>query len=231
MLTINSKDRASGTSADFVLKKFAFRRVDRFRVEYLHLPYSWYNITSSTNQIRINGTTTVSVAAGQYSASTLASALQTALQSVDATFTVTYSSTTGKFTIARSTAFTLNLSSSLFTMKRQLGFNGTSDTGSATSQVSDSFANIHNGNSISLHSDVLSKVLNNAITDTRNDYVLSIPIDQNPGNLIVYRPSQDIYYKFRETIDCNEITIQLRDIDNNVISLNGCEFEMKIIYS
>jgi hypothetical protein len=230
MLTINSKDRSSGSSGNFLLKNFEFQRVDKFKIEYIHLPYSWYTITSLTNQIRINGSTTVSISAGQYNASNLAAALQTSLQIVDATFTCVYSSITGMFTIARSTNFTMNLSSPLFTMRRQLGFNGTLDTSSATSQTSDSVANLHNGNSISLHSNILSQYLGNQITDNRSEYVTSIPITVNMGNLLVYSPPSDIYYKFREQVNTRQMTLYLKDIDGNIINLNGCEWEMKLIF-
>jgi hypothetical protein len=233
MITINSKDRdsTSNSSADMLFKKINFNGIRRFKIEYIQLPYSWYNISSNYNSIRINGTNTVSVTAGWYTASGLASALQTALQVVDATFTCTYSSITGKFTIARTTNFTLNLSSSLFTMRRQLGFNSLSDTAAALTHTSDSIANVHMSNSISLHSDVLSKLLRNEISDHRSDYVMSIPIDVNMGDLLVYRPHTDEWYNFKEPMDTNSITLQLKDINNNIISLNGCDYEIKIVYN
>lgn len=232
MITINSKDRTSlsSSSSDFILKRNLETDVSGFRVSYIQLPYAWYNITSTSNSIRINGTNTVSITPGQYTASSLASALQTALQVVDATFTVTYSTTTGKFTITRNLGFTLNLSSSLFTMRRQLGFNSTSDTASNTSHTSDSVVNIHNGNSISLHSNLLGKALRNRISDSRSDYVLSIPITGNPGNLLYYAPGQDIVYKFDRPIHFEgDISFQLKDVDNNVLDMNGVNWEMGLV--
>lgn len=230
MLTVNSKDRVSGTSGNFLIKNMRFRKVTSFKIDYISLPYSWYNINSNNNQIMINGSTVVTITSGQYNATSLASALQTALQAVDATFTVTYSTITGMYTIARSTVFVLNLSSASFTMRRQLGFNAKSDTASAISQTSDSYANLQNSNSISLHCELLAKFLDDIITDFRTDYLLSIPIDQNPGNLIVYRPAVDTIYNLREPIYADEMTFSLRDIDQNIISLNGCEWEMKLVF-
>src|SRR5689334_17461696 len=155
MITINSKDRYSRTSDNMI---YNIQRnligVKAFKIEYIQILYSWYNINSSNNQIRINGSTTISITAGSYTATSLASAISTALIAVDATFTCSFSSTTNKFTIARSTNFTLDLNSSLFTMKRQLGFNGTSQLSGASTYTSDSVINVHNNNSISLHSDV-----------------------------------------------------------------------------
>ena len=192
MITINSKDRHpnSNSTADMIFSNVGWSSVKRFKIEYISLPYSWYNINSKNNSIVVNGTT-YSISAGQYTANTLASTLQTLLQGIDATFTVSWSSQTQKFTTSRSTNFTFNLSSSALTLRRQFGFSLTSDQ-VGTQIVSDSVANLQNSNSISLHSDLLSKALNNQITDTRYQYVMSIPIDQNPGGIITYRPSQDV---------------------------------------
>lgn len=233
MFVFHSKDKDTNSSSnsDLIFKKVNLQKVSYFKIEYIHLFYSWYNISSSSNQIRINNSSTVSVTPGSYDSNTLATALQTALQVVDATFTCTYSATTNKFTIARSTVFTMNLSSSLFTMKRQLGFNSTSDTASATSQVSDSCINIHNGNSITFHSDILGKALNNKFSDVRSDFVMSIPINVNPGDIIYYQPTTDNIYKFNEPINISEhVTFIFKDIDSNTIDLNGTHWEMKIIY-
>jgi hypothetical protein len=192
------------------MKNIYFQQINGFKIEYIHLPYSWYNVTSASNAIRINGTNTASITPGQYNASSLASALQTALQVVDATFTVTFSSITNNFTIARSMAFVMNLSSPLFTMKRTLGFNAKVDTASATSQNSDSVVFMQNGNSISLHSDILSKALDNHHSDNRDEYVMSIPVDANPGDLIGYFPPNRLEFRFKSPINIsNYMTLYL----------------------
>lgn len=229
MIVINSKDRSSGTSGNFTVRNLNKNKAAGFMIEYVHLPYSWYNITSNTNAIVINGGTSVTVTPGSYSASSLASALQTSLQLVDATFTVTFSTTTLKFTIARSTNFVLNLSNSGFTMKRQLGFRSTSNTGSSTSHTSDSVVNLQNGNSVYLHSNVLSMAQDNKISDSRNEFVLSIPIDKNPGELIVYKPYRSTYL-FKDAFDINAMTLYLKDADQNNIDLNGVDWEIKILF-
>ena len=117
MFTINSKDRYSGTSGDFRLLNVMIRdNVKGFKIEYITLPYTWYNVSTSNNSIVVNGAP-VTISAGYYTISTLCTALQTALIVVDATFTCTFSTISGKVVIARSTAFTLNLSSSNWTMR------------------------------------------------------------------------------------------------------------------
>lgn len=110
------------------------------------IPRSWYNISSdlATNSVVFNDGSdyTVSLTAGQYTASALATHLQTQLNASGSsvTFTVTYSTTTLLFTIAGDSAITLKWASSgkLGTL---LGF-GTSNSSSATSHTATSAASI-----------------------------------------------------------------------------------------
>ena len=233
MLTINSKDRTitSTSSSNFVLQNIWETEIKGFYPEYISLPFSFYNISSSYNSIRVSGVT-ISVTAGQYSATSLATALQAALIAgmVDATYTCTYSTITGKFTIARTGNFTLDLNSSLFLMKRQLGFNGTSQLSGAATYTSDSFANLQNSNSISVHSNVFGKALDNAMTDGKGEVMFSVPIDKLPGEIIVYKPDPGIKYYFRQPLSLTErVTFYLRDINNNAVDLNGCDWEMRLV--
>jgi hypothetical protein len=230
MFTISSKDRKSGTSSNFNIDKIHRDKVKGFRVDYISLPYTWYNVSTSNNTIVVNGSN-VSISAGYYNITTLCSALQTALVSVDATFTCTYSSSTGKVTIARSTNFTLNLSSSSWTLRRQIGFNGTSNVTGATTFTSDSIVNINNGNSAYLHCSPLGKYIENQTTDNRSDFIISIPIDKSPQEIIYYVPPVENVYTFSQEISLGgDQTFYFTDIDRNVLNLNGAEWEMKLIF-
>lgn len=226
-LTINSKDRSSGSSSasNFQISSLEIPGITDYRINYIYLPYSWYNIDSNYNKIYINSTL-YTIPAGQYTAPTLAAQIQTTL---GGSFTCTYSSTTGMFTIANNANFTLDLNNTLMTLRRQIGFNSTTQLTGATTYTSDSFANLLNGSSIYLCSQVLSKVQNSLITDSKLNYVTSIPINQVPGDIIMYQPTQDILYNLQSPTTFKNLDIQLKDLNNNIINLNGVDWELQLI--
>lgn len=97
--------------------------------------------SGTNNQLRVQGTgaptfaaTTVTLTAANYFPIALASHIQTQLQAVDATFTCTVSDTTGKFTIARTGAFSLLWSTGgVNNCGAEIGFDESADdTGAAT---------------------------------------------------------------------------------------------------
>lgn len=71
------------------------------------IPNSMYSIVAGSNRLNTSAGL-ATIPPGAYTPTTLAAAAQTALQALDPTFTVTYSSTTLFFTVARPVVFTID---------------------------------------------------------------------------------------------------------------------------
>lgn len=74
------------------------------------IPLSFYSINTSNNKFYINDTITnilVTISEGSYISTNLLTELQTQLNSVSSGFTVSYSNTTKKYTISRTSNFSL----------------------------------------------------------------------------------------------------------------------------
>jgi len=97
---------------------------------------STYNVTSSNNALRFTpasgAATTISLTAGKYTGSQLATALQTAMNAASGgdTYTVSYTASTGKFSIQNNTgnagSLTLSFENAATTAEDLLGFGASS---------------------------------------------------------------------------------------------------------
>jgi len=112
--------------------------------------WGYFYISSTTNKIDFNegsGELTATISTGAYSASSLATAIQNALNSVGSlTYTVSYSDTTNKFTISASGTFSLlwkTGTNSAQTIGKHIGFDISADDTGQSSYVADSIR-IHN---------------------------------------------------------------------------------------
>ena len=103
-------------------------KLNKIYLRSLEMPISWYNIRSDYNTFTIfkNGTAyTATVAEGNYTISTLLTAIATGLSTATGyTFSLTYSTTTNKVTISNinSVSFTVYSYTSLFDIASMLGF-------------------------------------------------------------------------------------------------------------
>ncbi len=98
-----------------------------------------FKIDSTNNKIYINdgSNKTATLVVGEYTYTTLTTQIQTQLNAVSSNFTVSYSLTTGKFSISRSSSFTLRLSQATNASWDTLGFSNNVDTVVASSISSD----------------------------------------------------------------------------------------------
>ena len=114
--SLHSSDRSRGDACDaeFAIGQELSQAIKSFTVSSFVIPYAWNNFTAARNEttleIEDNGTYwSATIADGQYTALTLASALQTALQGAStpsgspaltaSNFTVTYNTTTLRMTV------------------------------------------------------------------------------------------------------------------------------------
>lgn len=193
-----------GTSENFTITKTVspFNMVPK-RVKLLsaRMPFVWSNITSANNAFIlienpgpvVHPTTTI--APGHYSGTTLAPALQNALNTIPGklyTYTVTYNTTTFKYTISATGLFQLNFAVP-DSIAPALGFNETI-TASSVSVESPNVAIILPDTEIFVASNLVGGVDNGVIpyfTGATNDlHILAvIPITSCYGGVIEYRVS------------------------------------------
>lgn len=100
------------------------------------IPNTMYTIDAGVNDTVATSAGVATIPAGVYTIGGLATAAQTALQAVDATFTCTYSTLTLKYTIARPVAFSLLWTAAAPGASARLGFTP-AVAGPATSFVGD----------------------------------------------------------------------------------------------
>ena len=155
-VVINSIDRSTVGSES--MEKMRVQLAETQRIEQIELisftSPPTYNVRGSTSSNQNNQLTfdeggadlTATVAAGAHSSSSLATALKTALDAASTlpqTYTVTFSSTTFKYTISAAGAFTLQFSLNA-SLARMLGF-AAEDTASATSHTGTNMADLTDG--------------------------------------------------------------------------------------
>lgn len=103
-------------------------------------PTGNFEIDTSNNKLYFNdgAAQTATLTSGSYTASTLATEIQTQLNAASSNFTASYSTTTYKFTLSRSSgSFELTLSSTSNACWDTIGFVTSSDLTGATSYVSE----------------------------------------------------------------------------------------------
>src|ERR1700678_3799195 len=108
-LTINSLDRNanSNSTTDFNVNILpAITNAKKFTLASASIPNTTYNVTSTNNTLYWTDSTTTNFTAtispGSYSATTLASAIVTAMNSVSANYLASYSTTTYLLTVSNS---------------------------------------------------------------------------------------------------------------------------------
>lgn len=222
------------------------------------IPFTWDNITSINNTytlIEYSGTTSITtsniqIPTGRYTGTTLATAMQTSLNSntkESFTYTVTYNTTTFQFSISSTGNFQLDFSVSN-SLGPALGF-GDITTVEATHIVSPEIAILQPDTEILVTSDLVSGIDNGVVpwfaeasnTAYPNLNILSvIPISTCFGGIINYQASPDDPWQecsqsnfSLATINKTEVTIQfgLLLLSGEIINLNGAHWSANILLS
>jgi len=123
VISINSADRTTGTSDDFTITddlQIFTNEPKSVTPLMICVPYTWYNVFpetspgNGTDQFSITGANSglnqVTIPANNYTGDSLAAALKVALDAVAApdVYVVTYSLSTGKFTISSTESFSID---------------------------------------------------------------------------------------------------------------------------
>ena len=237
-LIVDSRHRESGStsSTNFTVQlSTPIEDIVRVDLDYAIIPTTFYNITSSNNTITFvqsgspSTTRTAILTVGSYTSTSLATEAKTQLDANGAgiTYTITYSTTTFKFTIT--------LSSGSVTLKwsiggspyLEFGFNAT-DTASLTSHVST--------NAISLERPTICIISINEFdktiyTSNNRNMVGSFWVKtlESSGTINDYDPPLNKILQLHSVPVIRELTIKLKDINDNVINLNGNDWIFSLI--
>lgn len=225
---VRSKDRLSGTSGNFRLNNY-YPIVGQYRVHNIQIPRTNYNVNSTNNLIyfidadAVNYTATITP--GSYTSSTLASAIVSAMEAQSAqTYTVTFSSTTGKYTFVPGSGNISFLFASNTTNSARyiLGFNA-EDTTPASSVTSTNSIDLSYTPSVSIFINECLDSNYGLFKEQGSEYSIYVPFVQSYGSYTDLQ-TNDIAQKIilRNTKSLN---IKLLDHDNNQIDLNGVDFE------
>lgn len=153
-----------------------------------------FTIDSSNNKLYFDdgSAQTVTITAGSYTASSLASAIQSGMNAVSSNFTVSYAG--NKFTIARTSTFQLTVSTQTNAIWDDIGFAGTDKTGAQTYTADE--VRIHTEETVLIDLGVITEVQAILAVDVLNEiFTISssstVTIEANNVNVWTSPPLQE----------------------------------------
>jgi len=191
----------------------------------LTIPNTIYNFNSSNNSITFTqgGTTEiVSVSVGNYSATTLKDALNTAITAAGLDITVSFDEDNAVFSFTGGSAFTIDSA----TMSRQLGLKEQLPTSSSTSYTASLVCDFAGATNLYIRIRNLS--MNNL--DSRGNtssIIASIVVNTNYGEYIFFSSPDILYFMISEN-KISHLDIEITDQEGSVVDLNGSSFNMTL---
>jgi len=186
------------------------------------MPNSMFNVTSNNNTIVISGVT-YTITEGNYSASTLATAVDTAITSVGTCdFDDTNNNNKYVFTFTAG-AKTIDEET---TLTRQLGLTGQLPTVAATSYNALGVCDL--GGTTNIYIRLRNLTMNNI--DSRgqtNNIIASIVNNTNYGGYIFFVPPEVLYYQITEQ-NISHLDIELTDQEGKLLELNKANFNLTL---
>lgn len=250
-VSIDSGFRLAGTSSSFsVLLATTLENVKRLQLESACIPYTFFDIRDTYHvplQEVAQPIVAVTIPQKHYSPAQLAAQLTISLTAASPnfdTYTVSYDSQTGGYTINSTGSFQLAWTTDFYTngnnrnyMYAVLGFNDQSllripdpDTGYATSQVSSGVGMIA--------TDYLMLTIrpapSNYVTSSNQNCFAMIPVTGNQFDKIYWNSfsSYEQYCEFAGPgTNLREMIVELKYTDSVVVDLNGCELSLVLSYT
>ena len=234
VFSIDSSLRNSGdplTSFNISVNMPRSNAFNKCSVLMAEIPKSYYHLDAnsvSSFTLNSNSAHTINIPSGlYYTATTFAAAVKTAIDLVDAsTYTVAYSTTTGKLTITSDAVVpfvSIVIPSNAYEIAKYLGFAvGSTNTATASVLTSTNMVNMQRYDVLYIHS---SLCLNN-----NDDVLLEIYGNSfSDGNVIAYQ-SPCVYSNSCSVADSQQNTLRfsLTDRFNKNIELNGIDWRLII---
>lgn len=205
-------------------------KIDSVELLNLQMPLGFYNIRTNCNTFYFKqGATSrqATITSGNYTISSLLTALQTAINSVlvGATSTLTFSTTTNKSTLSISTG-TIAIDNSTSPILNQYILGFTTDAQSGASITAPSCYNINHDLFVNLSIDNLNTNFLSPIPCS-----FKIPISLNNGNILFWSEKQN--HKQKININNNEnltyLKISVRDRYGFILDNNGLHFSFQLL--
>ena len=190
-------------------------------VENTAIPYTFYNINSSNNQLVYydNGNIkTHTITPGNYNTNSLISNLLQTMTS----FTITYSPVTNKITFSNTYNFSFYASSTCLGL---LGFSGAVSSVNNT-LTSDICVNLSPYRCICIASNLKTFSVNTLLPNNQS-ILASIPINTAPNSVIIYENKNNFKCNTYTNI-INTLRIRLMDHKFNTLDLNGCHWTITL---
>lgn len=237
-----------GTDEDFTITKNVFNfynRPKKVKLLSARIPYTWNNITSNNNKFNLleptPATFNITITAGHYNGTTLAAAVQTALNASGAvnTYTVVYNTTTFKFTISATGNFQLDFTVA-DSMAAALGF-GEVITALNNTVTSTGVAVINADSEVFIESNLVGGIDNGVVsyftgTSTDRHWLASVPLCGCYGSILNYNSSDTSpWFTTSQSVIGDTITpvvmsFKLILLSGNPISLAGAHWSANILF-
>ena len=222
---IDSKEIGATDYSDFTYRGQQYWNISAYgyAVNWISVPYTWYSVRSTNNSFVFTegaGNLTATITPGNYTAAQLVTELKTQLDAAGAlTYTVSYSSSTGKLTISAGSNFTIESTDASFTA----AFTGfTTDRSGASSYAADNVLQLTD-RYILLKSNVAP---NDYVENGLRDSIMAfIPVNVATNEVINYQPnSRQVNYfdpEGKSHSRINSIQFKLEHVDGEKVDLNG----------
>lgn len=230
-LIFNSARTSNTSNPTFTLRSPVY--VYAYRVKSVSIPFSFYMVNSTNNTIAFresaDGTNRIAtLPVGNYDASTILSALGTALSATGTqTYTVTYDEVSGRLTISAPGNFKILSASNGSTAWNVLGIDQYNDTATGISTVKlPHYVDFSFNSSILLCSNALSSEDVIYSSDESKAVVSNIPADA-PAGAVIHWENHGGFLLFEESIQQVDFLL-LDSATGQPIDLNGGAFTVTL---
>jgi hypothetical protein len=229
-LLIQSVDRISGTTDDFVVKIPPLMGVGQVSLLSASIPNTLYNITATNNTIywTRGGALSATIPAGAYSVTDLCLALATAMDTADGveTYQVSYSPVTMKISIICTAATVLTCTNTTNSMWYEIGFDTAADTGSATSHTADNVLRLDFPPFVLISISEITSAEAATTANFRANFCVSM--SHNSQYVEVFNENSNFVNRQLYTLGAgiNSMRIRLQRPDGTSAGLNGGDWSM-----
>lgn len=217
---------------------YPIQNIAMFKILEAEIPFSYY-VVNNTNNTFLLDATTITIPVGNYTATTLAAAVQTAL---GVGYTVTYSSQTQKFTIVGAAPFTMTFGGvddvGLTNPRLLLGMNAGVNSSSGTTLVAPNVGEVTGANYVYLNSSSIGPLFPlylpqkapNSLAGGKGPQVAKFQMDVNPGEIQFHKDSvPDYWFDLQNLLQIQSFDMYLTLGNTNTpLQLNGQSFSLKI---
>ena len=229
-LFVDSSQRINGTDTSFMVefqRSLENKPFEYCCIEKASIPLTFYNISTelSTSTFTINDGSddvAITLTEGQYSATELASHMETVLNTLSSGFSVDFDSITGFITIARTSNFSIDLSTKE-NLACLLGF--TMEDHTATdSYSSTNIVNMRPVKNFFLFIDEIQTDINHCYSSIGSDITAIWPMEGSLGEIQYITAEDRQKYKLNGCRISTRLHVKLQ-IEEGTLNLNGHSFQ------